>query len=75
MNRFCTLPKILYTSFRISFYPSAKLRRFFDIPKRTCVCKSFCFCLIKLDLKLQQRGRPLKELRGRHVVSIQFFAL
>lgn len=75
MNRLCTLPKILYTSFRISFYPSATSGRIFHIAKRTCVCKSFCFCLIKLDLKLQQRGRPLKELRGRHVVSIQFFAL
>lgn len=67
MNWFCILPKI--------YYPSAALRRFLDIVKRTCMCKSFRVCLIKLDLKLQQRGRPLKELRGRHVESIQFFAL
>ncbi len=36
------------------------------------MCKSFRVCLIKLGLKLQRRGRPLKELRGRHVESIQF---
>lgn len=66
-NLRCILPKI--------YHPTVALRRFFDVVKRTCMCKSFRVCLIKLDLKLQQRGRPLKELRGRHVESIQFFAL
>lgn len=49
---------------------------FFDIAKRTCIASPFQFVLIKHShLKLQLRGRPLRELRGRHVGSIPFFAL
>lgn len=67
--------------YELVLYPSEDLLSFrnaqkiFRHSKKDLHCKSFCLCLIKLGLKLQQRGRPLKELRGRHVESIQFFAL
>lgn len=69
------LPEIPYTSFRTVALLPQNAGGYFHTPKRTCMCKSFCVCLIMLGLKLLQRGRPLKELRGRHVESIQFFAL
>lgn len=76
MNWFCILPKICSASFRrFTILPQHLEPKIFRHSKKDLHCKSFCVCLIKLDLKLQQRGRPLKELRGRHVESIQFFAL
>lgn len=70
MNWFCILPKICGASFR-------KCGRFFDTAKKDSTMSPLEFLIskIKLGLKLLQRGHPLKELRGRHVVSIQFFVL
>lgn len=58
-------------------YPSANGGGFFDTAKKDSTMSPLEFLIskIKLGLKLLQRGRPLKELRGRHVVLIQFFAL